>query len=241
MTRAKTGQKKKRGQRMAEERSYRWPFYPLAFSPQMTQKTNGQRLYDEVIEHNSINCSVPRNSTNKFTVEQIAKNSMIEIPIEHLSERLNEISMPRGQSFYGRVRPKLDDIAKSSNLRWWISSNGLNMDELTEPMLVLDPFDEDAGELMCRSQREPNGRWPKSHYDEIASRLDAKGYMPLDVLTGRSRQKLAAWNQKNPRRPVHTFAAAMQSNSACKMRTAVLKRLYRARERWEKSGHKLSR
>ena len=75
---------------------------------------------------------------------------------------------------------------------------------------------------------------PQTAYEQIAARLDDAGFIPLDHIGGQPHLHLAMWNQKNPRRAVKTFRAAIGNAQPKELESiprAVRRRLYQAAEK----------
>lgn len=72
-------------------------------------------------------------------------------------------------------------------------------------------------------------------HSEIASRLDEYGeFKPLQVLSPACKEKLALYNQRNPESKIDTFVKAMKAGKPEWIRETILKRVYRAQEKFEK-------
>jgi hypothetical protein len=169
-------------------------------------------------------------------VKQIAKHSEKPIPINSLSNALNQTVLPRGRTIFGFPGNYLDQIARNyDGMRWWVSENGVNMEVIASIGGNISPFDERAGRLMfeARSHRLSNGRLPLAEYSKIVDILDRAGFKPLDYLRGEFRKELAAWNQKYPKRAIHTFEKGLDSKLSL-ARRGIQKRLYRAESVWKK-------
>jgi hypothetical protein len=99
------------------------PLLWRCFSYGRTSKTS---KYKESLIYNVVNLSIPKQSTNRDLVEQIANGS--HIPVESLPEDLNQPIFSRAQSFFGFAGDAFDQVAIDyDNMEWWVSDNGLNM------------------------------------------------------------------------------------------------------------------
>lgn len=98
----------------------------------------------------------------------------------------------------------------------------------------LNMFDNLVGRLMFEARRRHGPRIPKHEYRRIAAEIDQAKLKPINNLEGEWRKELAASN-RNARKAIHTFEAALRSPS---FRRGVLKRIYRAHDKWlEKHPH----
>jgi hypothetical protein len=98
----------------------------------------------------------------------------------------------------------------------------------------LNMFDNLVGRLMFEARRRYGPRIPKHEYRRIAAEIDQAKLKPINNLEGEWRNELAASN-RNARKAIHTFETALRSPS---FRRGVLKRIYRAHDKWsEKHPH----
>jgi hypothetical protein len=98
----------------------------------------------------------------------------------------------------------------------------------------LNMFDNLVGRLMFEARRRHGPRIPKHEYRRIAAEIDQAKLKPINNLEGEWRNELAASN-RNARKAIHTFETALRSPS---FRRGVLKRIYRAHDKWsEKHPH----
>jgi len=95
---------------------------------QKTLQAGGQELYHDLILGNFISHSVRAPCTMRDVVEQIARHSQKQIPIESLADCLSQPVFPRGQVLFGCSGSCVDEVVGNyDNLEWWISSKGLNI------------------------------------------------------------------------------------------------------------------
>jgi len=205
------------------------------FSYAMTKKTGGLRLLKDVILNNFTSCTIDAPWTHRDLVEQIATHSSKVIPINLLPRDLEQsVSGRRGvvvRSFPGDFFDRI--VLQYDAMQWWVSEKGLTMGIVEGPKDL--SFNAFAGKLMAeaRERRLKNGRLAVEEYKKIAVKLDEAGFTPVKNLEDRFRKKLATWNQKNPRKAVHSFVRALEAKSPSLqgLRRAVMKRLSRAESR----------
>ena len=93
------------------------------FSFERTSKTS---KFLRLVPDNHVSFSVPAPHTHRDVVIRIAVEC--RIPVESLSDVLNQPVFTRGQAIFGYVGDQLDEIARNyTNMRWWVSDRGLNM------------------------------------------------------------------------------------------------------------------
>jgi hypothetical protein len=86
-----------------------------------------------------VRLSIPRGSTNRGVVPQVATAS--HIPVEALCEELNHPVFLRGQAIHGFAGDEFDQIADNyENMQWWLSDTGLNMAIVNS----IGPIEEDT-------------------------------------------------------------------------------------------------
>lgn len=116
------------------------------------------------------------------------------------------------------------------------------LSQLSLPSLVdhpahpdLNAFDNLVGPLMFEARRCWGPRIPKNEYVRIAKAIDDAKFRPVNYLEGKCRKDLAESN-RNARKAIHTFEAALQS----RFRRAALRRIYRACDKWREKASPLS-
>jgi hypothetical protein len=172
-----------------------------------------------------VNCSVAGGSSNRDSVEEIARTASIPINIESLAEALAKPIRVRGGVRFGRLGDELDNIATNyPNMYWWMSDKGLNM-AIVDPNHVLpDPFEELAGALMIQHWKD--GRLSKESLSEIATELDKNRFFLKDNLQPNEWAAIAEHNQKHSRAAIKTFVQAVRNPRFSRF---IRRRLYRAR------------
>jgi hypothetical protein len=99
---------------------------PLLWRNFSYEKTSKTSKFRELLIYNFVSLSVPAHQTHRDVVEQIARES--HIPVESLSDDLNQPVFSRGQAIFGFAGDQFDQIADDyDNMQWWISDIGLNM------------------------------------------------------------------------------------------------------------------
>jgi hypothetical protein len=92
----------------------------------------------------------------------------------------------------------------------------------------LSKFEARAGWLMAGYDLVPGARYPDRFYLHVAADLDAQRLRPVEHIEGQVRRKLAT-NNRDARKAIHTFKAALDSEQ---YRTGARRTLYRARDRF---------
>jgi hypothetical protein len=126
------GYKQLESRREAEQRQKELTnLRPRQCDPQLWRNFSYERAsntstFRELLIHNVVSCSVPARRTHRDVVEQIARES--HIPVESLSDDLNQPVFSRGQAIFGFAGDQFDQIADNyDNMQWWLSDGGLNM------------------------------------------------------------------------------------------------------------------
>jgi hypothetical protein len=142
----------------------------------------------------------------------------------------------RGETFLGLVADKLDQLALNyDDMQWWVSDKGLNVAILPPEAERLRPFDELAGRLTAELWTDG---LPQAALCNIANTLDEAGLKVEEELEPAQWKPIADFNRKFSRKAIKTFSQAVQDKRFVR---SVLRRLYRARERYvqalPKKGH----
>lgn len=199
--------------------------------------SGGEQLYGELIpaSKNFVNCSVPTGLNGRQIVNFVVNQTPKPIPIAHLSDRLILMApLIRPWVCFGSIHDLLDSLASRCGLRWWMSGEGLYMEEADESEFFLGDFDRVVGKLMAGAQVSPKGRVPTSEYQRIANEIDASGRFDLlKTLAPKGRLILGAWNQKYSQKAIRTFADAIVAKQPAGLRRALTLRLVEARKAWK--------
>jgi hypothetical protein len=87
--------------------------------------------------HNFVSLSIPKGSTNRDVVRQVA--AAAHIPVDRLCRELNDPVFLRGQVIQGFAGDEFDQIADHyDNMQWWLSDTGLRMAIMEPPERVED-------------------------------------------------------------------------------------------------------
>src|SRR5438874_9287857 len=180
---------------------------------------------------NHVSLRVPAGSTERFAVEEIARNASRSIPLESLCDELNGSTYIRGAVFFGPPGDKLDQIARNhADMQWWISDKGLNVAILPAEDPELSPFDRLAGSLTA--EHWIDGKLSDDALYKIAEALDDAAFTFARDLQPAQRQPIAQHNSKFSRSPIKTFKEAVQKRTFVRL---IRRRLYVARARFEKA------
>jgi hypothetical protein len=99
---------------------------PLLWGNFSYERTSRTSKFRDLPLYSFVSLSVPAHRTNRDVAEQIARES--HIPVESLSDDLNQPVFSRGQAIFGFAGDQFDQIADDyDNMQWWISDGGLNM------------------------------------------------------------------------------------------------------------------
>jgi hypothetical protein len=213
-------------------RRINWSGFEGRFSHEKTVEAKGlDNLRRFIGQH--IRISVKGPVTVKDAVEEIATN--LCMPIDHLAPELEEPVLPRGRAYFRFLFDEFENIAENyQNLRWWFSAKGLCM-EVIAPAVAPLGFDDIVGPLIIDAQiRLGTKRLPKDEYKRIAALLSD---FPLrDYLPARYGKDLASWNQRNALRAITSFEEALGRREPRFIHRQVMRRFYRAAERFRKFG-----
>ena len=108
------------------------------------------------------------------------------------------------------------------------------MGRLDEKAPPLNEFNQVAGKLMAEAKLGATRRLLPAEYTRIASVLDKAKFKLRRELEAKGRKILAEWNQRFPQRAISTFQAAIQVDEPRNLNRAVKRRLYRARDAWNR-------
>jgi hypothetical protein len=191
-------------------------------------KVTWRRAAEQPVIRDFVNFSIAEPCTYADVIQKIA--NALKWRVESMPDQLRGADLFRGYVVFGSAAHYLDRItAEHDNLYWTFSDGTLRFD-VRAARIELSRFDELAGRLMHRAQREANGRILSDEYLRITS--DLVDFKPTDFLEGTDRKNLATWNQTNPRSALHTFSKAYKDP---RFRRAVLRRLNRAEAKYRKA------
>ena len=89
----------------------------------------------------------------------------------------------------------------------------------------------------ARERRLDTGRLAKTEYKAIADQL--ADFKPLDYLPEKYRKELALWNQSHQKQPIRTFSDAIEAKRPDWLRRQVMRRLYRAEEKFRPASQEV--
>ena len=150
------------------------------------------------------------------------------IPVKFINEKLRQPILVRGRVFLGDACDQIDAVVRNyPRMRWWITEQGLVIDEIPPELESLSEFERIVGPLVSG----------KSHISvellkEIADKLDSAGLKLKEYLQPKDRKLIALEHQKRHSRRIDTFASAVLDPRFVRM---VRKAIYRAREKYEKA------
>src|SRR5207248_626983 len=76
----------------------------------------------QILLGSHVSLTVPAGSTERFAVEEIARNASPSIPLESLCDELNGNPYIRDPVFFGPPGDQIDRIARGHvDMQWWIS------------------------------------------------------------------------------------------------------------------------
>jgi hypothetical protein len=189
------------------------------------------------LEDNRVSCTVPAPYSLKQVVNAISEQAQEPIRIELLSPQLQAPVLPRGKTVFGSAWDEIDRIARNyPNMYWWISEHRLTMDTVVPAAPPAD-FDQIAGRLVfeMRKRYPEQSRLSADQHFKIAAQLDQqKRFKPLDVLSKKKSEELAKWNQKYGNRAILSFSQAVDAKQPKWIRREILRRLYRAEEKFNR-------
>jgi hypothetical protein len=128
-----------------------------------------------------VSMSVPMDSSHREAIEEMARKATYPFAIAHLSERLNEIRLIRGRTYFGQTGLQIDNILQNyPGMRWWMQKDGLVIDTVPPNVNRLSEVDRKSGKLICEGAQ--NRRLSADAIRQIARELDAAGFVLKDNL-----------------------------------------------------------
>jgi hypothetical protein len=187
--------------------------------------------YVRILERNSVNISLPQDSTHWDAIYAIAKKASHPFRVKFLSAHLKKHHAVRGQTCFGKAGDQIQKILDNyPTLRWWMQPDGLVVDEPKVDLTRLSLFDRFAGEQA--HSRWTNEGLPKDSLLVIAKQLDAEDFKLNDCLQPAQWAPIAKYNQKYAREAIRTFEAAAQDSRFVR---GIRRRLHLARDRYRKA------
>jgi hypothetical protein len=107
---------------------------PLLWRNFSYEKTSKTSKYGDDLIYKFVSLSVPAQRTNRDVAELVAEQA--HIPVESLSDDLNQPVFTRGQVCFGFAGDEFDKITRNyDSMQWWLSDNGLNIATIMNPTL----------------------------------------------------------------------------------------------------------
>jgi hypothetical protein len=140
------------------------------------------------------------------------------------------ISFPRGNTCLEEALDVIDRIvATVDGLYWWVTDVGLKIGRYPQEQLPQIEFNLFAGKVYS----EWLGAHTRLHSEAltaIAKAIDAQGYSLKEHLPAEGWEQIADWNRRHAKKAVKAFEDAVSS----KFKRIVLKKLYRAHDRYRR-------
>jgi hypothetical protein len=210
-------QRKKR-QKDAEQ------FFGFRFDAVRTRETSGDK---SLLLYNHVSCSVGAGSTDFDALKSIVRSVPRPFPVKHISEKLKEVSLLRGCTYFNDLRHVIDEIAMEyPRIRWWMTAEGLVVDEVPPELESLSEFERIVGSMQTGKNIS------KEVLEALAHRLDSAGVVLKDHLQPKEKETIAAHNRRRGPNQIHSFFAAV--NDPILVRT-IRRAIYRAREKYAKA------
>jgi len=182
----------------------------------------------DLLSYNVLNRSVQSGTSMMDALMEALSLADRPIPVKFISEKLREPILLRGRVFFGDAWKEIDDVVQNyQRMRWWITVQGLVIDEIPPELDSLSEFERIVGPLV-------SGHFTISveMLRAIADKLDSAGFKLKDHLQPVERKAIAAEHQKHHSTTIHNFASAVSNPRFVRM---VRRAIYRAREKYEKA------
>jgi hypothetical protein len=186
-----------------------------------------------------VSFSIPGPCTRAQAVRKVAEQCGWRLaPLPEEFKRKRHI---RGIAVFEPAGEYLDRITLEHENLCWDVSGGVLRFEMGSPS-----FSGLLGRLTHEARERNNGRLPDADKHRIAAELDARGFPYLEQFRmgtrRRFRENQALYNQTNHKKPILTFAQAlntrwayMSSGQRFSPRRAVLRRFYDAERKYTKA------
>lgn len=208
--------------RRKKQRAIGGPFLGFRFDSDRTRKANDDK---SLLSFNSVNRTVLAGSTDFDALTAIAQSAQRPIPLKFLSERLRETVLPRGRTFFSDAWEAIDGpVRKYPRLWWWMTSDGLVVDEVPPELESLSEFERIVGSMLSEQRRIS-----KETLQEVAQKLDSDGVGLIEQLQPKERDAIAAEKRKREARAIHNFSTAIANPIA---KRVIRRAIYRAREKY---------
>jgi hypothetical protein len=144
------------------------------------QKRGLATCFQEWIENNSVNVSIPQQVSERNRVSTVAESANTPIPIHFLSSRLQKINLTRGSTEFGSPRKFFDQVADTHGLIWAITPLGLWMAQQPPSAGVyIDAYGKQHGEdhverVNATSPRLPDQMPPTMRQGNLSVAVDCR-------------------------------------------------------------------
>jgi hypothetical protein len=200
------------------------------FDARRTKEAQGDA---SVLFDSHISASVPSGSTHFDVIMSIARSSTKPFRVKFLSEKLNELKLLRGRTCFGDTADQIAQIVSNySSLRWWVTKEGLVVEEVLSELDSLPHFVRVAGALSLQHMHD--GRISREAIRLIAEELDSEGFTLKEQLQPAEWKNVVAYNRKGRGRLVGSFASAVNDRRFVRF---VRRSIYRARVRYRTALH----
>jgi hypothetical protein len=197
------------------------------------RRTKEGRGDPSVVRENLVSVSCAAGSSHFDHLLALGRSAKPPLTIKYLNPNLKEPQFTRGRGYFGYLPQMIEQIMLNHpELRWWLTSEGLVVDEVPPDLDSLSPFDRLVGPLSI--QLPPNGRLSLDTVILIAQELDAKGFKLQAHLQPEEWKNIVSHNQKHTGKPLQSFSLAANNPRYVKF---VRRSIYRARDRYKKALH----
>lgn len=183
-----------------------------------------------ILFENHVNTAVPSGSSELDVLVAIASKSIEPFQIKFLSERLRVVEYARGRTVSGQTIQEIEKILSNHpELRWWMTEDGLVVDEVAPALDSLSRFDRIVGPLSV--QLAVDGALSKEAVYSIAQQLDGNGFKLKEHLQPKEWEAVVEHNRKRNGK-IESFSSAAKNFSLVRY---VRRSIYYARDRYNKA------
>ena len=216
------------GKKRTQSRRDEGPYFGSRFDARRTKESHGDL---SVLLNNHVNVSMPSDSTHFDVLTSIALESAKPIPVSSLPEGLKKTKLPRGWTGFEDAAHLIDAIVSNyPSLRWWLTEQGLVVDEVASKLDSLSSFDQLVGPLSVQLMQDRI--LPKVAVCLIAQKLDTEGFKLKEHLQPKEWEAVVTHNRKRTVRLVGSFTSAVKNPRFIR---PVRRSIYRARDRYNKA------
>ena len=198
------------------------------FGPQFDERRTDEAHGDTAaLLGNFVSLAVKAGSTHFEHLMAIGRS----FPVKYLSPKLKEPQFLRGKTYFGDLIDEINKILLNHpELRWWMTSDGLVVDEVPSELDSLSHFDRIVGPLSI--QLLQNGRLSQDAIHSIAIALDAEKFTLKEHLQPQEWDDVVDNNRKRTGNPIKSFSSAAKNPRFVQ---PVRRSIYRARDRYKKA------